>query len=80
LPAILFLIIRDPVQILAAGGIISATHMPFVVFLTLFLNRRRLPKPYRPGLFWFVIMVIVGLYYSYFAGYFFYDLLGLSNS
>jgi Mn2+/Fe2+ NRAMP family transporter len=79
-PAILFLIIRDPVRILAAGGIISATHMPFVVFLTLFLNRRRLPKAYRPGLFWFVIMVIVGLYYSYFAGYFFYDLLGLSKS
>lgn len=73
-PAILFLLLRDPVLILSAGGIISAVHMPFVVFITLYLNRRRLSKEHRPNLFWSIVMVFVGLYYSFFAGFYFYDL------
>ena len=74
LPAVLFLIMRDPVLILSAGGIITAIHMPFVVFLTLYLNRRCLAKEHRPGIFWSFVMVFVGLYYSFFAGFYFYDL------
>jgi Mn2+/Fe2+ NRAMP family transporter len=74
-PVILFLSIRDPVAILSIGGIISAAHMPVVVLLTLYLNLRHLPEGLRPGLVWSIIMVLVGIYYSFFAGFYFYDFL-----
>ena len=49
--------------------------MPVVVFLTLYLNQVRLPKEFRPGPWWFSIMILVGLYYAFFALFYFYDLL-----
>ncbi len=74
-PIAVFLLLRDPVDILSIGGIISAAHMPVVVFLTLYLNQARLPKEFRPGAWWFSIMILVGLYYAFFAAFYFHDLL-----
>jgi Mn2+/Fe2+ NRAMP family transporter len=74
-PIVIFLLLRDPVNILSIGGIISAAHMPVVVFLTLYLNQFRLPKEFRPGVWWSSIMILVGLYYAFFAAFYFYDLL-----
>jgi Mn2+/Fe2+ NRAMP family transporter len=74
-PIVVFLLLRDPVNILSIGGIISAAHMPVVVFLTLYLNQVRLPKEFRPGTWWSSIMILVGLYYAFFAGFYFHDLL-----
>ena len=74
-PLLVFFLLRDPVRILSIGGIISAAHMPVVVLLTLHVNRRHLPEPLRPGFIWSAIMILVGLYYAIFAGFYFYGLL-----
>ena len=74
-PIVVFLLLRDPVDILSIGGIISAAHMPVVVFLSLYLYQARLPKEFRPGAWWFSIMILVGLYYAFFAAFYFHDLL-----
>ncbi|MFY1631725.1 hypothetical protein ACN27F_00365 [Solwaraspora sp. WMMB335] len=39
-PLVLFLLVRDPVDILSVGGIVAAAHTPVVVGLTLYVNRR----------------------------------------
>jgi hypothetical protein len=43
LPLIVFFIVRDPVDILSVGGVVTTVHTPVVVFLTLYLNRVQLP-------------------------------------
>ncbi len=44
-------------------------------FYPLGVIRRRLPADYRPGLVWTVIMAGVGLFYGFYAVFFYYDLL-----
>lgn len=75
LPLLVFILLRDPVHILSLGGIITAAHMPVVVLLTLHVNRRQLPESFRPGTIWSGIMILVGLYYSIFAAFYFYGLM-----
>ena len=43
--------------------------------MTLYLNQARLRKEFRPGAWWFSIMILVGLYYAFFAAFYFHDLL-----
>jgi Mn2+/Fe2+ NRAMP family transporter len=49
-PLILFLMVRNPVNLLSVAGSIAAAHMPFVVVVTMMVNHRRLPKVLRPGM------------------------------
>lgn len=64
LPILLVLVVRDPVEILSVAGIIAATHTPVIVFLTLYLNRTRLPAAFRPGIAATTLMVVSGLFYG----------------
>jgi Mn2+/Fe2+ NRAMP family transporter len=74
-PIFLFLLLRDPVDILSLAGIISAAHLPVVVTLTLYLNLRHLPKGLRPGPLWTAATLVAILFYGFFSAFFFYNLL-----
>lgn len=67
LPIIAFFIVKDPVDILAIAGTVAAVHTPVVVFLTLHLNRTRLPEKVRPGKFIVAVMWLSGSAYAGFA-------------
>ena len=75
LPIIVFLLLRNPVDILSIAGIITAAHLPIVVTLTLYLNLRYLPRNLGPGAFFIASTVIAILFYGFFSVFFFYDLL-----
>lgn len=71
LPLITFFLVRNPVDILSVAGTIAAVHTPVVVFLTLYLNHKRLPREFRPGIIITASMILSGLFYSFFAVYHF---------
>lgn len=71
IPLIVFFIVRNPVDILSVAGTVAAVHTPVVVFLTLYLNKKRLPKALQPGGFSISCMVISGLFFTAFAIYHF---------
>lgn len=48
-PTALYLLIGEPVTLLQVAGAIEAAHIPIVAGLTLYLNRRELPRSLRPG-------------------------------
>lgn len=70
-PIIVFFLVKDPVKILSVAGTVAAVHTPVVVFLTLHLNRTRLPEPMRPGKFLTIMMWLSGFAYGAFAIYHF---------
>ena len=67
LPLVVFFAVKNPVDILSVAGTVAAVHTPVVVFLTLYLNRKRLPAPVRPGHFITVAMWLSGIAYGAFA-------------
>ncbi|WP_029038541.1 Nramp family divalent metal transporter [Salinimicrobium xinjiangense] len=71
LPIAAFFMVKDPVHILSIAGTIAAVHTPVVVFLTLHLNRTRLPAPVKPGKFITGAMWLSGISYAAFAIYHF---------
>nr|WP_269440813.1 Nramp family divalent metal transporter [Micromonospora tarapacensis] len=75
-PLVLFLLVRDPVQILSVGGIIAAAHTPVVVGLTLYVNRR-LPAQVRPSLASQAALGGAGLFFGAFAVVYLLSLFGL---
>lgn len=75
LPLIVLIIAREPVRILSLAGIVAAAHTPVIVFLTLYLNRRQLPRALWPHPFMFAVAA-AGLFFSAFAFVYFADLLG----
>lgn len=76
-PLAVFWAVRDPVQILSVGGIVTAVHTPVLVALTYYLNTRRLPPGLRPGPAMRVLLVAAGLGYGTFGVMYFADLLGV---
>jgi hypothetical protein len=66
-PLTLFLIVGQPVGLLKLSGAIGATHIPFVIGLTLYLNQRSLPPELRPSWFTFAITALAGLLFDRFA-------------
>lgn len=77
IPLVVFLVFREPVDILSVAGIIAAAHTPVVVFLTLHMNRKTLPREFAPGIFLSTMMVITGLFFAAFAGIYLLDLVGI---
>jgi Mn2+/Fe2+ NRAMP family transporter len=76
-PIIVFLFLRNPVDILSVAGIITAAHLPVVVTLTLYLNVTSLPRNLGPGTLSVTAMIIAILFYGFFSLFFFYDLFRL---
>ncbi|RUS93459.1 hypothetical protein DSM106972_096080 [Dulcicalothrix desertica PCC 7102] len=68
---------RDPVEILSVGGVVTTVHTPVVVFLTLYLNRKQLPESLQPGWFSLIFMILSGLFFTGFAILYFLDLFGM---
>ncbi|HDR73891.1 MAG TPA: hypothetical protein ENN85_08295 [Methanoculleus sp.] len=70
LPLIFILIRPEPVTYLAIAGIIEAIHIPVVAFVTLYLNLRTLPAPFRPSLPVTVLTFAVGVFFAAFSIYY----------
>ncbi|MDG4771151.1 Nramp family divalent metal transporter [Solwaraspora sp. WMMD792] len=75
-PLVLFLLVRNPVEILSVGGIIAAAHTPVVVGLTLYVNRR-LPVQVRPSRTSQAALGTAGLFFGAFAVVYLLSLLGV---
>lgn len=75
-PIAVFLLARDPVRILSVGGVLAAVHMPVIVFLTMYVNRTRLPPAFRPGRMAIAGMLLAGGFYAAVAVIFFAGLPG----
>ncbi|WFE28363.1 Nramp family divalent metal transporter [Solwaraspora sp. WMMD791] len=75
-PLVLFLLVRNPVEILSVGGIIAAAHTPVVVGLTLYVNRR-LPAPVRPSPTSQAALGTAGLFFGAFAVVYLLSLVGV---
>ena len=75
IPVFVFLVMRNPVDILSVAGIITAAHLPIVVTLTLYLNLTSLPRRLGPGAFIIGATIVAILFYSFFSIFFFHDLL-----
>jgi hypothetical protein len=76
LPALVVVVVRDPVTIMSASGVIATIHTPFIVLTTLAVNRR-IPGPLRPGAVSTGLLGLAGLFYSGFAVLYFADLVGM---
>lgn len=74
-PVVILLLFRDPVQVMSASGIIAAGHTPFIVLAALFVNRTRLPRSVRPGLFITLATAAAGIFYCGFAVLYLLDLM-----
>lgn len=75
IPIGIILAFKDPVAVMSASGIIAALHTPFIALAALYVNRTRLPKTLRPGLFITLCMAASGLFYLGFAGVYLWDLI-----
>ncbi|WBB99727.1 Nramp family divalent metal transporter [Solwaraspora sp. WMMA2080] len=75
-PLVLFLLVRNPVEILSVGGIIAAAHTPVVVGLTLYVNRR-LPARVRPSWTSQVALGTAGVFFGAFAVVYLLSLVGV---
>lgn len=75
LPAVVIVVVRDPVAIMSASGIIAAVHTPFIVLATLAVNLR-LPSPGRPSTPTVGLLGLAGAFYAAFAIAWFADLAG----
>ena len=63
-PIILLYFYNHPLQILSISGIIGAAITPIFTFLTLWLNRTRLPEALRPNWLSLVGTVAAGLFFT----------------
>lgn len=71
IPLVVFFLVRNPVDILAVAGTVAAVHTPVIVFLTLYLNLKRLPGSLQPGKLTIALMSFSGLFFTGFAVYHF---------
>lgn len=78
LPVLVIVLVRDPVRIMSASGIVAAAHTPVIVGLTLALNRRRLPARFRPGWWFSALMLFSTLFYAGFGALQLLSLMGIS--
>jgi hypothetical protein len=76
IPAVLFWVISEPMKLLGLAGIIEAIHIPLVIAGTLYLNHKYLPDSLKPSRAITVLMVVAGLFFVGFAGFFVFDLIG----
>lgn len=74
IPVIVLFLVQNPVDILSVAGVVAAAHTPVVVFLTLYLNLKRLPQNLKPGAFSIGLMIVSGLFFTAFAVYHFANL------
>jgi hypothetical protein len=72
IPIVLFVIRPEPLVFLIMAGIVEAIHIPVVAFATLYLNRRTLPREFRPSKPVMVLVAAAGVFFAAFALYYIY--------
>jgi Mn2+/Fe2+ NRAMP family transporter len=80
LPAVLYVIIGEPVGLLKVAGAIEACHIPVVAFLVLYLNRSTLHKELRPAAASTIFTAVAGLFFAVFAVVYILQLTGIIAS
>lgn len=75
IPVTIIAVFEDPVGVMSVSGIVAAIHTPFIVLLTLYVNRSRLPEGIRPNLASTLGIAAAGVFYLGFAGVYCWDLL-----
>lgn len=78
-PILLYMAMGNPVQLLKLSGAIEAAHIPIVTGLTLYLNKKTLPKELQPSTPIFIITILAGLFFAVFAGLFILQTIGVVN-
>jgi Mn2+/Fe2+ NRAMP family transporter len=76
-PAILYLIVGEPVGLLKVAGVIEACHIPVVAILILYINRKKLPEGLRPSAFSSIATAVAGLTFLMFAVAYILSLMGI---
>lgn len=76
LPAVVVVLVRDPVAIMSVSGIIATVHTPFIVLGTLAVNRR-LPHAVAPSRASQFALALAGVFYTLFAGAYLASTVGL---
>ncbi|WP_159231553.1 Nramp family divalent metal transporter [Mycolicibacterium vanbaalenii] len=76
IPALVIVVVQDPVVVMSASGIVASVHTPFIVLTTLAVNRR-IPDALRPSRFSIGLLGFAGLFYAAFAVLYFLNMLGL---
>ncbi|MDI6719062.1 MAG: Nramp family divalent metal transporter [Methanomicrobiales archaeon] len=71
IPIVLIFFIPEPVTFLIMAGIVEAIHIPVVAFATLYLNWSTLPEEFRPSAPVALLTLVVGIFFSGFALYYF---------
>ncbi|WBB50272.1 Nramp family divalent metal transporter [Verrucosispora sp. WMMA2044] len=74
---LVFLLVRQPVDILSVAGVVAAVHTPVLVVLTLLLNRRHLPPELRPNAFTTTAAGFAAVWYGAFAAVYLLNLAGV---
>lgn len=76
IPALVIVLVQDPVTVMSASGIVASVHTPFIVLTTLAVNRR-IPDALRPSRLSLGLLGFAGLFYAAFAVLYFANMLGL---
>lgn len=69
-PTILYLATGKPVGLLKLAGAIEAAHIPVVAGLTLYLNKKKLPKPLAPSAISFGMTMLAAVFFIVFAAFY----------
>lgn len=75
-PIGIYLAMGEPVELLKIAGAIEACHIPIVVVLTLYLNRKKLPGELKPSWFTFLCTALAGVFFAVFAVIYILQLVG----
>lgn len=59
--------LKQPLPFLVISGVLGGLTMAIYTPILIYMNNARLPKPLRPGIFTNVAMIIVALFYGFFA-------------
>lgn len=76
IPAVVIVMVQDPVAVMSASGIVASVHTPFIVLTTLAVNRR-IPDALRPSRLSIGLLGFAGLFYGVFAVLYFSNMLGV---
>jgi Mn2+/Fe2+ NRAMP family transporter len=76
LPAVVVVLVRDPVAIMSVSGIVATLHTPFIVLTVLAVNRH-VPEPLAPRAWELTVLGLAGLFYTIFAVLYLGDVMGV---
>ena len=61
------ILLEQPLTLLVISGVLSGLSMAFYTPLLIYLNNSKLEKPLRPGIFTNIAMIVITIFFTYFA-------------